>query len=162
MNIREHYSFPNEHYRSPSYTKFRNANDLNNRQNTHGSKEELPKEKPTHPKNEYAVPGIYFFDSRAPGFVKHHNPSPRGELEITTLIGDYLKEGTLQVEKLGCGTAWLDTSTHDSLLDAAVFVRVLEKCQGLKMACLEEIALDHGCIYSDQREKQIKTPGKSN
>lgn len=119
-------------------------------------------EKPVHPKSDYAVPGIYFFDGRAPNFVKKHKPSPRGELEITTLIEDYLKEGSLQVEKLGRGTAWLDTGTHDSLLDAAVFVRVLEKRQGLKIACLEEIGLDQRWIDRSTLEQQIKVLGKSN
>ncbi|MGB0370928.1 MAG: glucose-1-phosphate thymidylyltransferase RfbA [Opitutales bacterium] len=118
-------------------------------------------EKPKYPKSEYAVPGIYFFDSRASSFVKNHSPSGRGELEITRLIEDYLEEGTLQVEKLGRGTAWLDTGTHDSLLDAAVFVRVLEKRQGLKIACLEEIARDAGWIEKAQIEIQIKKHGNS-
>ncbi|MEM7674180.1 MAG: glucose-1-phosphate thymidylyltransferase RfbA [Verrucomicrobiota bacterium] len=119
-------------------------------------------EKPKNPKSDYAVPGIYFFDDRASEFVKHHKPSPRGELEITTLIEDYLKEGSLQVEKLGRGTAWLDTGTHDSLLDAEVFVRVLEKRQGLKIACLEEIGLDNDWIDRETLDKQIATLGKSN
>ena len=119
-------------------------------------------EKPVHPKSDYAVPGIYFFDDRASEFVKHHKPSPRDELEITTLIEDYLREGSLQVEKLGRGTAWLDTGTHDSLLDAEVFVRVLEKRQGLKIACLEEIGLDNVWIARSMLDKQIAALGKSN
>ncbi|MCH2154718.1 MAG: glucose-1-phosphate thymidylyltransferase RfbA [Opitutales bacterium] len=118
-------------------------------------------EKPTEPKSEYAVPGIYFFDGRAPAFVKNHKPSPRGELEITTLIEDYLNEGTLQVEKLGRGTAWLDTGTHDSLIDAANFVRVLEKRQGLKIACLEEIALEAGWLSGKSISSTCEKMGAS-
>lgn len=111
----------------------------------------------TNLKSEYAVPSIYFFDRRAPVFVKSHTPSPRGELEITTL-----KEGSLQVEKLGRGTTWLDTGTHDSLLDASVFVRILEKRQGFKIACLEEIALEAGWIDQAILKTQIEALGKSN
>ena len=113
-------------------------------------------EKPTAPKSDYAVPGIYFFDGRATEFVKDHTPSPRGELEITTLIDDYLNDDSLFVEKLGRGTAWLDTGTHDSLLDAEVFVRVLEKRQGLKIACLEEIAMEKKWLRAEEVLEQIK------
>ena len=116
-------------------------------------------EKPSKPKSPYAVPGLYFYDSDAVKFAKQLKPSKRGELEITDLNLRYLKEGRLKVELLGRGTAWLDTGTPASLLDAAHFVQVIETRQGLKIACLEEIALRAGWIKRAQLEKQIARHG---
>jgi glucose-1-phosphate thymidylyltransferase len=107
-------------------------------------------EKPSSPPSNYAVTGIYFYDGRASAFAKALKPSPRGELEITDLNRAYLKIGDLHVERLGRGTAWLDTGTHNSLLDAGVFVRIIEERQGLKVACVEEIAWRSGFISADQ------------
>ncbi|AOT09693.1 glucose-1-phosphate thymidylyltransferase RfbA [Pseudoalteromonas luteoviolacea] len=107
-------------------------------------------EKPTEPKSNYAVPGLYFFDSNVVEYAKNVKPSPRGELEITDVIEQYLKQGTLNVEIMGRGTAWLDTGTHDSLLQAAQFIETLEKRQGLKVNCPEEIAYRMGYINAEQ------------
>jgi len=117
----------------------------------HGGASDLL-EKPPLPPSNYAVTGIYFYDERACAFAKSLLPSPRGELEITDLNREYLKIGALRVEKLGRGTAWLDTGTHNSLLDAGVFVRILEERQGLKVACVEEIAWRMGFIDLAQLE----------
>ena len=106
-------------------------------------------EKPEHPPSNYAVTGIYFYDGRAPALAKSLKPSARGELEITDLNRAYLKTGDLHVERLGRGTAWLDTGTHNSLLDAGVFVRIIEEGQGLKVACVEEIAWRSGFIDAE-------------
>ena len=103
-------------------------------------------EKPAAPRSNYAVTGLYFLDGRAPELARNIKPSPRGELEITELVGQYLDEGSLTVEMMGRGFAWLDTGTHESLMEAGEFVRVLEKRQGLKVGCPEEIAYRMGFI----------------
>lgn len=107
-------------------------------------------EKPSVPKSNYAVPGLYFFDSKVVEYAKNVKPSPRGELEITDVIDQYLAQGTLNVEIMGRGTAWLDTGTHDSLLQAAQFIETIEKRQGLKVNCPEEIAYRMGYINAEQ------------
>ncbi len=107
-------------------------------------------EKPPEPKSNYAVPGIYFFDNNVVEIAKNVTPSPRGELEITDVIDHYLKAGTLNVEIMGRGSAWLDTGTHDNLLKAAQFIETLEKRQGLKVNCPEEIAYRMGFIDESQ------------
>ena len=107
-------------------------------------------EKPARPKSNHAVTGLYFLDDRAPDFARDIQPSARGELEITDLLGRYLAEGTLAVELMGRGFAWLDTGTHDSLIEAGEFVRTLEKRQGLKAGCPEEIAYRMGFIDRDR------------
>jgi glucose-1-phosphate thymidylyltransferase len=107
-------------------------------------------EKPVNPPSNYAVTGVYFYDDRASAMARSIKPSARGELEITDLNRAYLKEGSLSVERLGRGTAWLDTGTHNSLLDAGVFVRIIEERQGLKVACVEEVAWRMGFIDAAQ------------
>jgi glucose-1-phosphate thymidylyltransferase len=107
-------------------------------------------EKPAKPPSNYAVTGIYFYDERASQITRSIKPSDRGELEITDLNRAYLREGRLSVERLGRGTAWLDTGTHNSLLDAGVFVRIIEERQGLKVACVEELAWRMGFIDAAQ------------
>lgn len=118
-------------------------------------------EKPSEPKSRYAVTGLYFFDSTAPQIAREIKPSARGELEITDVNRRYLERGTLRVEVLGRGMAWLDTGTHDSLIEAAVFIETIEKRQGLKVACPEEIAYRRGWIDAAQLNLLIAKVGKS-
>ena len=114
-------------------------------------------EKPQRPKSDWAVTGIYFLDGTAPARAARLKPSARGELEIADLLAGYLEEGALSVERLGRGYAWLDTGTHDSLIEAADFIRTIEKRQNLKIACPEEIAFENGWIDAGQLET-LATP----
>ena len=107
-------------------------------------------EKPEHPKSNYAVPGLYFYDNDVVEIAANVKPSARGEIEITSINNEYLRRGTLRVETLGRGFAWLDTGNHDSLLDAADFVAAFQKRQGLYISCIEEIAYKRGFINKDQ------------
>ena len=118
-------------------------------------------EKPAKPKSQFAVPGIYFYDDQVVERARSLAPSPRGELEITDLNRLYLEAGELNVEILGRGIAWLDTGTHDSLLEAADFVRAIQNRQGLKVACLEEIAFAKGWIDADQLAQLVQALGKT-
>eukprot|EP01012_Entosiphon_sulcatum_P008581 TRINITY_DN14703_c0_g2_i2.p2 TRINITY_DN14703_c0_g2~~TRINITY_DN14703_c0_g2_i2.p2 ORF type:complete len:283 (+),score=62.46 TRINITY_DN14703_c0_g2_i2:809-1657(+) len=118
-------------------------------------------EKPAQPKSNYAIPGIYFYDADVVKISRTLKPSKRGELEITDLNRLYLEAGKLRVELLGRGTAWLDTGTHDSLLEAAQFVSVIENRQGLKIACLEEISFRKGWIDRAGLDANIAKLGKS-
>ncbi len=114
-------------------------------------------EKPEHPKSNYAVPGIYFFDSKVVEYAKNVKPSIRGELEIIDVVTQYLDAGDLTVEVMGRGTAWLDTGTHDDLLAAAQFISTLDKRQGLKVNCPEEVAFRSGWI-SEDKLREIAAP----
>jgi len=106
-------------------------------------------EKPEEPKSNHAVTGLYFYDNRVVQFARDLKPSPRGELEITDLNRLYMDAGDLYVERMGRGYAWLDTGTHDSLLEASEFVRTIQHRQGIQIACLEEIAYEQGFISAD-------------
>jgi glucose-1-phosphate thymidylyltransferase len=119
-------------------------------------------EKPSHPRSHYAVPGLYLYDENVVDTAKSIAPSPRGELEITDVNLEYLRRGELMVERLGRGIAWLDTGTHKSLLEASIFIETIETRQGLKIACLEEIALRRGFIDCTQMQRIIEnTPNSS-
>lgn len=114
-------------------------------------------EKPEHPKSNYAVTGLYFYPNKVVDIAKHIKPSARGELEITTVNQTFLTAGELKVQTLGRGFAWLDTGTHDSLAEASTYIEVIEKRQGLKVACLEGIALRQGWITPDKM-RQLAQP----
>ncbi len=118
-------------------------------------------EKPKNPKSNYAVVGLYFYPNKIVDVAKHIKPSARGELEITTVNQEFLKEGELKVQVFSRGFAWLDTGTHDSLSEASTFVEVIEKRQGLKVACLEAIAYRKGWI-NEERMRELAEPMKKN
>ncbi len=118
-------------------------------------------EKPSKPKSSYAVPGLYFYDGTASARARKLNPSPRGELEITDLNRDYLKDGQLHLELFGRGSAWLDMGTFDDLLEAGNVVKVIQNRQGLKIACLEEIALFQKWIGTAELERSIQKMGSN-
>ena len=114
-------------------------------------------EKPTNPKSNYAVVGLYFYPNKVVEVAKNIKPSARGELEITTVNQEFLNDGELKVQVFGRGFAWLDTGTHDSLAEASTFVEVIEKRQGLKIACLEGIAYRNGWI-SEEKMRELAKP----
>jgi len=119
-------------------------------------------EKPEHPTSNWAVTGLYFYDNQVIEIAKGLKPSPRGELEITDVNKAYMQQGQLKVKRLGRGTAWLDTGTPDSLISAAQFVQTIEARQGLKIACIEEVAFKQGYINRSQFEALITKYGKHN
>ena len=118
-------------------------------------------EKPTQPKSNYAVTGLYFYDNSVVKIAKQVKPSPRGELEITDINNAYLQRGDLHVSLLGRGFAWLDTGTHDSLMEAGHYVQTIETRQGLKVACLEEIAYRNGWLSAEQLQQQAQALNKT-
>lgn len=118
-------------------------------------------EKPSHPRSNYAVTGLYFYDNKVLDIAAGLKPSERGEMEITDVNRSYLQIGALYVEKLGRGFAWLDTGTHESLIEASTFIETIEKRQGLKVACIEEIAYRMGYIDADQVRKLAKPMQKN-
>jgi glucose-1-phosphate thymidylyltransferase len=118
-------------------------------------------EKPENPKSNYVIPGLYFYDNQVVNIAKNVKPSPRGELEITSVNEAYLKKKQLKVELLGRGMAWLDTGTHIGLLEASNFVEAIEKRQGFYIACLEEIAFNNGWIDANTVLKLAKTLEKT-
>lgn len=127
----------------------------------HSGKAVSLEEKPEVPKSNYAVPGLYFYDQQVCSIANELKPSSRGELEITDLNRIYLETGNLSVEVMGRGTAWLDTGSHETLASATDFVKVIERRQGLKIACLEEIAIYKKWISTDELEKAVVAHGSS-
>ena len=127
----------------------------------HSGKAVSLEEKPEVPKSNYAVPGLYFYDQQVCSIANELKPSPRGELEITDLNRIYLETGNLSVEVMGRGTAWLDTGSHETLASATDFVKVIERRQGLKIACLEEIAIYKKWISTEELEKAVVAHGSS-
>ncbi|HEY8967128.1 MAG TPA: glucose-1-phosphate thymidylyltransferase RfbA [Candidatus Methylacidiphilales bacterium] len=118
-------------------------------------------EKPEKPRSSLAIPGLYFYDGKAPEYAAHLKPSPRGEIEITDLNRRYMEAGALRVETLSRGTAWLDTGSHENLIEAADYIRAVQNRQGLKVACLEEIGLFRGWLKPEQIADLAKGYGKS-